>query len=99
MSVEVIEQRRQTRWLDLALSELTRSNAVLTDFAGRLSHDLKTPLTAVLGFAEVLETLPAVEDDLRAARYVGRIVRSGNRMRVLIDDLLSFAAVGGSGRP
>jgi signal transduction histidine kinase len=93
--VEVIEQRRVTRWLDLALAELTRSNAVLTDFAGRLSHDLKTPLTAVLGFAEVLETLPAVEDDPRAVRYVGRIVRSGSRMRVLIDDLLSFAAVGG----
>jgi signal transduction histidine kinase len=50
----------------------------------------------VLGFAEVLETLPAVENDSRAVRYVGRIVRSGNRMRVLIDDLLSFAAVGGS---
>ena len=53
--VEVLELRRQTRWLDLALSELTRSNEILSDFAGRLSHDLKTPLTAVLGFAEVLE--------------------------------------------
>ena len=93
--VEALELRRQTRWLDLTLSELTRSNAVLSDFAGRLSHDLKTPLTAVLGFAEVLETLPAVESDSRAVKYVGRIMRSGQRMRILIDDLLSFAAVGG----
>ncbi len=93
--VEVLELRRQTRWLDLALSELTRSNAILTDFAGRLSHDLKTPLTAVLGFAEVLEALPSVDEDPRAVRYVSRIMRSGQRMRVLIDDLLSFAAVGG----
>lgn len=97
--VEVLEQRRQTRWLDLALSELTRSNSVLTDFAGRLSHDLKTPLTAILGFAEVLETIPVVEQDSRAVGYVGRIVRSGDRMRVLIDDLLSFAAVGGRTAP
>lgn len=97
--VEVLEQRRQTRWLDLALSELTRSNSVLTDFAGRLSHDLKTPLTAILGFAEVLETIPVVEEDARAVRYVGRIIRSGDRMRVLIDDLLSFAAVGGRTAP
>lgn len=93
--VEVLELRRQTRWLDLALSELTRSNAVLTDFAGRLSHDLKTPLTAVLGFAEVLDTLPVIEADPRASRYLSRIVASGTRMQVLIDDLLSFAAVGG----
>ena len=97
--VEVLEHRRQTRWLDLALSELTRSNSVLTDFAGRLSHDLKTPLTAILGFAEVLETIPVVEDDARAVQYVGRIARSGDRMRVLIDDLLSFAAVGGRTAP
>jgi signal transduction histidine kinase len=93
--VEVLELRRQTRWLDLALSELTRSNAILTDFAGRLSHDLKTPLTAVLGFAQMLEKVPTVEQDARAMDYLGRIVRSGNRMHVLIDNLLSFAVVGG----
>lgn len=93
--VEVLELRRRTRWLDLALSELTRSNAVLTDFTGRLSHDLKTPLTGVLGFAEVLEALPSVDEDPRAVRYVSRIIRSGERMRVLIDELLSFAGAGG----
>ena len=43
----------------------------------------------------MLETLPTVEEDARAVSYVGRIVRSGQRMQVLIDDLLSFAAVGG----
>jgi signal transduction histidine kinase len=96
--VEVLELRRRTLALAHAHGELIRSNELLSEFAGRVSHDLKSPLTSVLGFAETLGNLPAVRDDPRAARFVGHIATAGRRMRTLIDEVLGFAAVGGRAR-
>jgi signal transduction histidine kinase len=93
--VETLELRRRTLQLMVAVDELSRRNEVLADFVGRASHDLRTPLTAITGFAELLRTVPAVSADPRAAEFAGHVVRSSRRMRELIDDLLTFASVGG----
>jgi signal transduction histidine kinase len=93
--VEVLELRRRTLRLARAHEELARSNTLLSEFAGRISHDLKSPLTSVIGFAETAAALPGVADDPRLSRFVGNISSAGMRMRTLIDDLLDFASTGG----
>jgi signal transduction histidine kinase len=93
--VEVLELRKRTLALARAHGELTRSNELLSEFAGRVSHDLKSPVTSVVGFAELLAKLPQVHDDRQASRFVGSIASSGRRMSTLIDEVLEFAAVGG----
>src|SRR3712207_7144267 len=47
--------QHRTLQLNAALEELERSNAMLAEFAGRVSHDLRAPLTTILGYVELAE--------------------------------------------
>lgn len=101
--VGVLEQRRTARRLAGAVAELeatrrelARSNDQLAAFAGQVSHDLRTPLTAVLGYVQVLTKLPSVAGDERAREYVGLAVGAGRRMTALLEELLAHARLGGS---
>jgi signal transduction histidine kinase len=51
----------------------------------RLVHDLRTPLTIVQGFAELLDRGAVTLDDERRAEYVGRIAQASREMRELLD--------------
>jgi signal transduction histidine kinase len=53
----------------------------------RLRHDLRTPLTIVTGFAEVLAGERAIGDDDRRD-YARRILDAGQELRVMLDALL-----------
>jgi signal transduction histidine kinase len=79
-----------------ASAELVAANAVLEDFAAMAAHDLRTPLAAVLGYAELLQDgLAAAEagpdDLLDLARRIQQAARRGDEM---ITDLLAFARLG-----
>lgn len=94
--VDVLELELRTARLADAVAELARSQEQLSAFAGQVSHDLKTPLTASLGFAELLAEHPIVASDSTASRYVERVVASGQRMLDTIEDLLGYARLGGT---
>jgi signal transduction histidine kinase len=81
--------------LQLRTAELARSQEALAAFAGQLSHDLKTPLTATVGFAELLSERSSVAEDEVAARYAQRCLSSSQRMLATIDELLAYARIGG----
>ncbi len=105
-AVEVLELRRTERRLrrtvtelDEARAELVRSNEQLAAFAGQVSHDLRGPLTGMIGFVEVLTKLPSVAGDEKAMRFVELAASSGRRMVGLLQDLLAHAKVGGRLRP
>jgi signal transduction histidine kinase len=52
----------------------------------RLVHDLRTPLTIVQGFAELLDRGSATLDDARRSEYLGRIAQAGREMKEILDD-------------
>jgi signal transduction histidine kinase len=52
----------------------------------RLVHDLRTPLTIVQGFAELLERGVASLDDERRSEYLGRIAAAGREMKDILDE-------------
>jgi signal transduction histidine kinase len=52
----------------------------------RLVHDLRTPLTIVQGFAELLERGGAQLDDRRRAEYLSRIATASREMKDILDD-------------
>jgi signal transduction histidine kinase len=93
--VDALELRRRCEQLTRTLAELSRSHQQLAAFAAQLSHDLKTPLTASLGFGELLQDHPAVRQDPTALDYANRSVSASQRMMAAIEQLLGYASVGG----
>jgi signal transduction histidine kinase len=84
------------RVVDVLELQLHRSNELLALFAGQVSHDLRSPLTAVLANSELLLDEPAVRDDPSAAELARACVSAGQRMADLIDSILAFTRVGAS---
>ncbi|MFJ6535954.1 ATP-binding protein [Paenarthrobacter sp. NPDC091711] len=97
--VELLELQHRTVQLDRTYAELKDSNAKLAGFAGRVSHDLRIPLTTILGYVELVEDDPDVEPTSTAARYLDRIGSSGRRMLGMLEDVLSYSRVGGAVQP
>lgn len=94
--VDLFELSLRTDELDRTNLELARSQEHLAAFAAQISHDLKTPLSAALAWAELVGQLPAVAGDADATDYLQRCVTSGRRMMTLIDQLLQYAGIGGT---
>jgi signal transduction histidine kinase len=78
---------------------LLRSNDELAGFAGRVAHDLRAPLTAVLGFLALADGPFRGETSERAAECVSSARAAATRMRTLIDDLLGYATFTARPRP
>ncbi|MFE4195577.1 ATP-binding protein [Paenarthrobacter sp. NPDC056912] len=97
--VELLELQHRTVQLDRTYAELKDSNAKLAGFAGRVSHDLRIPLTTILGYVELVEDDPDVEPNSTAAQYLDRIGSSGRRMLGMLEDVLSYSRVGGGIQP
>jgi len=64
-----------------------------SDFVSTVSHELKTPLTSIRMFAEMLEQGVAQGDPAKAARYHGVIVQESQRLGLLIANLLDYAQI------
>jgi PAS domain S-box-containing protein len=72
-------------------SELRRVNAELDAFARTIAHDLRAPLTTVVGFTQLVTRRYASALEGEGTRMMGRIDRSAKQMAHLIDDLLSLS--------
>ncbi|HEV7558209.1 MAG TPA: HAMP domain-containing sensor histidine kinase [Kofleriaceae bacterium] len=64
-----------------------------SDFVSTVSHELKTPLTSIRMFAEMLEQGVAKGDPTKMARYHGVIVAESQRLGLLIANLLDYAQI------
>jgi len=84
---EVLERAR-------AEDQLRRTNAELEAFAHSISHDLKAPLRAVLGFSSALAEDYGPQLDDKAGRYLKIIADNASHMAAMLDDLLSLAKLG-----
>jgi signal transduction histidine kinase len=75
-------------------AELVAANAVLEDFAAMAAHDLRAPLAAVGGYAELLEDELGGDPDSDLLDLARRIRHSARRGDEMITDLLAFARLG-----
>lgn len=69
--------------------ELEASNRFKSEFIARMAHELRTPLAAVLGFAELIES--AGGDAARMQEHAREVRSAGERLRLVVDDLLELA--------
>jgi two-component system OmpR family sensor kinase len=76
--------------LERAFADRQASEDKLRQFVADASHELRTPVTAVLGYAELLQSGMATTDE-DVASAVSRIAAEGERMRLLVEELLLLA--------
>ena len=72
------------------VSRLERLERSHRDFVASLSHELKTPLTTITGYTELLLD-GVVEEPAVAQRFLETIRRQADRLRMIIDDLIVLA--------
>ncbi len=83
--------RTRIHELDLERSELRRLERFRTDFVANVSHEIKTPLTAILSTVETLSELPL--DDAGRQKCFAILKRQATRLNALVQDILSLAAI------
>ena len=74
------------------VTRLKRLEAVRRDFVANVSHELKTPVTSIKGFAETLDD-GAIDDPAAAHRFVRIIAGQADRLNAIIGDLLALSSM------
>ena len=82
-----------TRDLYAAVQELKALNETMRDFVAVASHDLHTPLTAIAGFASVLDARWDILDADQRNKFLGAINRNANDLIHLVNDLLTVSGI------
>jgi len=71
--------------------ELYRANKLKGEFLANISHEFRTPLNSILGFAEILRDKPKLLKTDKGRRYAQNIILGGKSLLNLINDLLDLA--------
>ncbi|MBN1873056.1 MAG: GAF domain-containing protein [Anaerolineae bacterium] len=90
---DLAERKRAEDQLKQYAAELEKSNAELDAFAHTVAHDLKTPLTALVGYSELLERRFMQMPSEKVHANLHTIARNSRRMTNIINELLLFASV------
>ncbi len=72
------------------VTELRRLERMRSDFVANVSHELKTPITAIQGFVETLRD-SGFDDPEEAARFLEILSRQSSRLSTIVDDLLTLS--------
>lgn len=88
--IDVTDSSRIEAALRERATALEEADRVKTDFVANMSYELRTPLTSIGGFAELLDGGYAGDLSAKAKDYVGAILESVDRLSKLINDVLDL---------
>jgi light-regulated signal transduction histidine kinase (bacteriophytochrome) len=93
------ELNARTKTIEEQKLELQRSNTELEHFAYIASHDLQEPLRTIQSYLQLLQRRyqPLLDQD--AEEFIAFAIDGASRMRMLIEDLLTYARVASRARP
>ncbi|MCF8062242.1 MAG: HAMP domain-containing protein [Deltaproteobacteria bacterium] len=75
------------------ITRLRRLENIRRDFAANVSHEIKTPITAIKGFVETLRETGTRDDPATTQRFLEIIARHAERLEVLLEDLLDLSRI------
>ena len=91
-TTEVIrEQQRQNKLLSDALAEARYASEAKTSFLSNMSHDIRTPMNAIIGFTTL--ALQNQDDKEKIGEYLSKIQVSSNHLLSLINDVLEMSRI------
>ncbi len=83
---------RKTMLVFHDVTRLKMLERIRTDFVANVTHEIRTPLTAIIGFVETLEQ-GAVDDRGKALEFLRTIRENAERLNRLVDDLLTLSGI------
>ncbi len=69
--------------------DIVRNAKIRQEFTANVSHELKTPLTSISGYSELIENRMATEEDM--VRFGSEIHKNANRLLTLINDIIKLS--------
>lgn len=78
-------------------TEHDRQDAMRRDFTANVSHELKTPLTSISGYAEIIKNGIAKKEDVE--RFAGKIYDESQRLITLVGDIIKLSQLDGNDVP
>jgi len=94
---KIKESEEYARKSELALleakKEADRANAAKSNFLSSMSHELRTPINAINGFAQLIKLDCREKEDERKKDNAQEIIKAGNHLLELINDVLDLAKV------
>ena len=87
----VEENERRERELQQALADAKHANKAKTDFLFNMSHDIRTPMNAIIGFTDM--ALGNVGNKEKLQDYLGKVKLSGGMLLSLINDILDMSRI------
>ena len=79
------------------VTEKTERENLRREFSANVSHELKTPLTSISGFAEIIQDGFVKEEDTKV--FAGRIYKEAQRLIQLVDDVMRISRLDESSAP
>lgn len=90
LRITAIDQKES---LIAAQKKIEKANQAKSEFLSSMSHELHTPLNSILGFAQLLQRNHKEPLSESQIEYVGHIMKGGELLLELIDDVLDFAKI------
>lgn len=87
------EQVRFTRELEVAHAEQAQASRAKTEFLSSMSHELRTPMNSIIGFSQLLLNNRRQPLSERQGGQVEQILKSGQHLLTLINDILDLARI------
>ncbi|MFZ4572921.1 MAG: PAS domain-containing hybrid sensor histidine kinase/response regulator [Phycisphaerales bacterium] len=91
--VDIHEHRRVRDQLAAARLRAESADRAKSEFVANMSHELRSPLTAILGYVDVLEESQLGTDAARRSEAINTIRRNGDHLIQVINDLLDLSKI------
>ena len=89
---ETLEKERQAKLLlEDALKKAEKANKAKSDFLSRMSHDIRTPMNAIIGMTELAQL--HIGDEEKQRDYLNKIASSGAHLLGLINEILDVSKI------
>ena len=89
--LDITEQRNYEKILQQAEQTAQAANAAKTTFLFNMSHDIRTPMNAIMGYAGLMEK--HLDDTEKIEDYLGKVRSSGSLLLELINNVLEMARI------
>ena len=91
ITAQVQRQREQTQALQEALMQAQHANSAKTTFLSNMSHDIRTPMNAIIGFTTI--AISHMDNQRQVEECLKKVLSSSNHLLSLINDILDMSRI------